>query len=115
MQKANGASVESPWLFSDPQDRTGEDRSSMACVSPGNRCFAGGKSHLCSFTESSSSTGMGKYGAFRLVKIYDLLQEQEMCCFIMEYLEGESLKEHILTTGEKKKRISGRKSRRNGG
>ena len=45
-----------------------------------------------------------------LVKIYDLLQEQEMCCFIMEYLEGESLKEHILTTGEKKKRISGRKA-----
>ena len=32
MQKANGTSVESPWLFSDPQDRTGEDRSSMACV-----------------------------------------------------------------------------------
>ena len=30
-----------------------------------------------------------------LVKIYDLLQEQEMCCFIMEYLEGESLKEHV--------------------
>ena len=30
-----------------------------------HRCFAGGKSHLCSFTESSSSTGMGKYGAFR--------------------------------------------------
>ena len=47
-----------------------------------------------------------------LVKIYDLLQEQEMCCFIMEYLEGESLKEHILTTGEKKKRISGRKAAR---
>ena len=65
VQKANGTSVESPWLFSDPQDRTGKDRSSMACVSPGNRCFAGGKSHRCSFTESSSSTGMGKYGAFR--------------------------------------------------
>ena len=65
VQKTNGTSVESPWLFSDPQDRTGEDRSSMACVSPGNRCFAGGKSHLCSFTESRSSTGMGKYGAFR--------------------------------------------------
>ncbi len=36
-----------------------------------------------------------------------------MCCFIMEYLEGESLKEHILTTGEKKE-FPGEKQR-NGG
>ena len=63
MQKANGTSVESPWLFSDPQDRTGEDRSSMACVSPGNRCFASGKSHLCGFTESISSSVIVYYGS----------------------------------------------------
>ncbi len=47
---------------------------------------------------------------FGLVKIYDLLQDQNVCCVIMEYLEGESLKEHIHTAGEKKKRISGRKA-----
>lgn len=44
-----------------------------------------------------------------LVKIYDLLQDQNVCCVIMEYLEGESLKDHILTAGAKKKSISGRK------
>ena len=36
-----------------------------------------------------------------LVKIYDLLQDQNVCCVIMEYLEGESLKDHILTAGAK--------------
>ena len=86
------------------------DRSKRACVSPGNQCFAGGKSHLCSFTESEALlrawASMEHSG---LVKIYDLYRSRRCAAFIMEYLEGESLKEHILTTGEKKKN-SGRKA-----